>query len=301
MTARQNTTWIAVLDGTQARFFALRKDGDGQALEESAEALSADLPRYSHDERSDRPSRAFGTGKARGALEPRHDYNKLAKHNFTREVASTLDAALADRRYDRLVLVAPPRSVGELRELLSARVLANLVHVVPKNLTKLGADALRKKLSGLLPARPATTPGAPVSRGEAKEKAKAKVSVPVSVVFRNMEASPTVQSAALKHMAKLGRKYGRIVSCRVTVEAPHRHHRKGRLFLANVDLMLPGREITTKGTGKNKHAHEDVNVALRDAFDAAARQLQDYFRRKRGGAAQARHIPPLGMGEAEEA
>jgi ribosome-associated translation inhibitor RaiA len=186
-----------------------------------------------------------------------------------------------------------------LRELLSERVQASLAHEVPKNLTKLGADALRKKLSGLL-VQAATPPGAPVSRGEAKEKTKAKVSVPVSVVFRNMEASPTVQSAALRHMAKLGRKYGRIVSCRVTVEAPHRHHRKGRLFLANVDLMLPGRVITTKDTGKNKHAHEDVNVALRDAFDAAARQLQDYFRRKQSGGAQARHVPPLGMDEAEE-
>ena len=299
MTARQKATWIAVLDGTQARFFALRKNGDGQVFEEATQALNADLPRHSRDE-SDRPSRALGAGMARGAVEPRHDYNKLAKHNFAREVAGTLDAAYADGRYDRLVLVAPPRSLGELRELLSERVQESLAHEVPKNLTKLGADALRKKLSGLL-VTAATPLGAPVSRDEAKEKTKAKVSVPVSVVFRNMEASPTVQSAALKHMAKLGRKYGRIVSCRVTVEAPHRHHRKGRLFLANVDLMLPGREITTKGTGKNKHAHEDVNVALRDAFDAAARQLQDYFRRKQGGAAQARHVPPLSMSKAEEA
>ncbi len=300
MTARQKTTWIAVLDGTQARFFALRKNGDGQVFEEAAETLSADLPRHSRDGGGEKPSRALGAGKARGALEPRHDYNKLAKHNFAREVAVTLDAALADRRYNQLVLVAPPRSLGELRELLSERVQASLAHEVPKNLTKLGADALRKKLSGLL-VQATPPPGAAVSRGEAKEKTKAKVSVPVSVVFRNMEASPTVQSAALRHMAKLGRRYGRIIRCRVTVEAPHRHHRKGRLFLANVDLTLPGREITTKGTGKNKHAHEDVNVALRDAFDAAARQLQDYFRRKQGGAAQARHVPPLGLGEAEEA
>jgi protein required for attachment to host cells/ribosome-associated translation inhibitor RaiA len=302
MTARQKTTWIAVLDGTQARFFALRNNGDGQVFEEAALALSADLPRHSRDGGGEKPSRALGAGKARGALEPRHDYNKLAKHNFAREVSVTLDVACADRRYDQLVLVAPPRSLGELRELLSERVQKSLAHEVPKNLTKLGADALRKKLSGLL-VQAATPPGAPVSRGEAKEKtkAKAKVSVPVSVVFRNMEPSPTVHSAALRHMAKLGRKYGRIVSCRVTVEAPHRHHRKGRLFLANVDLMLPGREITTKDTGKNKHAHEDVNVALRDAFDAAARQLQDYFRRKQSGGAQARHVPPLGAGEAEEA
>jgi protein required for attachment to host cells/ribosome-associated translation inhibitor RaiA len=285
MTARQKASWIAVLDGTQARFFALRKNGDGQVFEETAEALSADLPRYSRDER--------------GALEPRHDYNKLAKHNFAREVAGTLDAALADRRYDRLVLVAPPRSLGELRELLSERVRASLLHEVPKNLTKLGADALRKKLSGLL-VQAATPPGAPVSRAEAKEKTKTKISLPVSVLFRNMEASPAVHSAALRHLAKLGRKCGRIIRCRVTVEAPHRHHRKGRLFLANVDLTLPGREITTKGTGKNKHAHEDVNVALRDAFDAAARQLQDYFRRKQSGGAQGRHLSPLG-GEAEKA
>jgi protein required for attachment to host cells/ribosome-associated translation inhibitor RaiA len=296
MTARQKTTWIAVLDGTQARFFALRKNDDGRIFEETAEALSADLPRYSRDERSDRPSRAFAVGKARGAVEPRHDYNKLAKHNFTREVAGTLDAACADRRYDRLVLVAPPRSLGELRELLSERVQASLAHEVPKNLTKLGPDALRKKLSGLLVTAPPPLDAA-VSRDELKVKIKAKVSLPMSVVFRNMEASPSVHSAALKHLAKLGRKFGRIVRCRVTVEAPHRHHRKGRLFQANVELLLPGHEITTKGAGKNNHAHEDVNVALRDAFAAATRQLQD-FRRKKDSSAQARRT--LGMGETEE-
>jgi ribosome-associated translation inhibitor RaiA len=115
----------------------------------------------------------------------------------------------------------------------------------------------------------------------------------MSLVFRNMEASPSVQAAALKHLAKLGRKFDRIVSCRVTIEAPHRHHRKGRLFQANVELMLPGHEITTKGAGKNNHAHEDVNVALRDAFDAATRQLQD-FRRRKGSSAQSRRTLDIG-------
>ena len=297
MTARQKTTWIAVLDGTQARFFALRKNSEGQVFEATAEALSADLSRSSREERGDRPSRAFAVGKARGAVEPRHDYNKLAKHQFTREVAGTLETAFADLRYDQLVLVAPPRSLGELRELLSERLLACLAHEVPKNLTKLGADALRKKLSGFLVT--AVTLGGPVAREEKKPKAKAKVSLPVSVVFRNMENSPTVRSAALGHMAKLGRKYGRIVSCRVTVEAPHRHHRKGRLFEANVELTLPGHEITTKGAGKNKHTHEDVNVALRDAFAAAARQLHD-LRGKQGGAAQARRGASLDTLKAEE-
>lgn len=285
MTANRKTIWIAVLDGTQARFFALRVNGNGQNFEEALPALSADLPR-----RDERPSRAFSVGKARGAVEPRHDYNKLAKHQFTREVAVVLDAACADRRYDQLVLVAPPRSLGELRELLTERVLASLTHEVPKNLTKLASDALRKKLSGIVALPP---PGAAFPREAAKEKARESISLPMSLVFRNMEASPTVQAAALKHLAKLGRKFDRIVSCRVTVEAPHRHHRKGRLFQANVELVLPGHEITTKGAGKNNHAHEDVNVALRDGFDAATRQLQD-FRRRKESAAPARRTLDLG-------
>jgi protein required for attachment to host cells/ribosome-associated translation inhibitor RaiA len=284
MTAKRKTTWIAVLDGTQARFFALRMNGNGQIFEEAAAALNADLPR-----RDERPSRAFSIGKARGAVEPRHDYNKLAKHQFTREVAGTLDAACADHRYDQLVLVAPPRSLGELRELLTERVLASLAHEVPKNLTKLASDALRRKLSDLV----AIPPNAPLSRETVKVKPRQKVSLPMSLVFRNMEASPSVQAAALKHLAKLGRKFDRIVSCRVTIEAPHRHHRKGRLFQANVELMLPGHEITTKGAGKNNHAHEDVNVALRDAFDAATRQLQD-FRRRKGSSAQSRRTLDIG-------
>ncbi|MDE2134008.1 MAG: host attachment protein [Alphaproteobacteria bacterium] len=298
MSARQEITWIAVLDGAQARFFALRKNGDGMVFEAAAEALSADLPRYSRDERSDRPARAFAVGKARGAVEPRHDYNKLAKHNFTREVAIALEVAFAEGRYDQLVLVAPPRSLGELRELLSERLLASLAHEVPKNLTNLGTDALRKKLSALL-VKAATPLGGPVPRAE--QKPKADVSLPVSVVFRNMEASPAVHATALKYVAKLDRKFGRIVKCRVTVEAPHRHHRKGRLFRANVDLVLPGREITTKRSGESNHAHEDVNVALRDAFDAATRQLQDYFKRKQGSAPQTRRGPAFVMRGAEEA
>jgi ribosome-associated translation inhibitor RaiA len=173
------------------------------------------------------------------------------------------------------------------------------VHEVPKNLTKLSVDALRKKLSSFL--LTATALDGSISREEKKPKvkAKAKVSLPVTVVFRNMEDSPAIRSAALGHLAKLGRKFERIVKCRVTVEAPQRHHRKGRLFQANVELMLPGHEITTKGAGKNKHAHEDVNVALRDAFAAAARQLQD-FRRKQGGASQARRGTSLDVSEEEE-
>ncbi|MDE1987936.1 MAG: host attachment protein [Alphaproteobacteria bacterium] len=286
MTARQKPTWIAVLDGTQARFFVLRKIDDRQIFEQTAEALSVDQAGLLREQRNDRPARTSSVGKARGAVEPRHDYHKLEKHDFARAVAGTLDAAFAGRRYGQLVLVAPPRSLGELRELLSERVRACLAHEMPKNLTKLGTEALWAKLSAhlLKAATPLTGVGA---RGPTKKANGGHL--PVSVVFRNMVSSPSVEASALRHADKLGQKFGRIVSCRVTVEAPHRHHRKGRLFRANVDLVVPGREITTKAAGPNKHAHEDVNIALRYAFAAATRQLKDYVTR-RSSSAQKRRL-----------
>ena len=62
MVAKQLPTWIVVLDGAQARFFALRQGVDGQIFEETAEALSAS-PR-----KASKPGRSFSTGKARGVV-----------------------------------------------------------------------------------------------------------------------------------------------------------------------------------------------------------------------------------------
>ena len=73
-----------------------------------------------------------------------------------------------------------------------------------------------------------------------------------------------------------------IVSCRVAVEAPHKHHRHGRLFHVRVDVRLPGSEIVVNRDPPEDHAHEDVYVAIRDAFKAARRQLQDTVAKRRG-------------------
>lgn len=66
------------------------------------------------------------------------------------------------------------------------------------------------------------------------------------------------------------------------VEAPHSHHRKGNLYHIRVDIGVPGGEIVANRDPAANGAHEDVYVAIRDAFDAAKRQLQDYARRQRG-------------------
>jgi protein required for attachment to host cells len=274
MNMKTKPTWIAVMDGTQARFFTLRRGEDGQIFEE-VKTLSA--KRLARASRSEKTGRGL-TAARRGA---RSDPNRLDATLFARDVAGALDAALAEKRYDRLVLVAQSRNLAELREHLTARVRGTVAHQVPKDFTKLGTDALWEKLSVILLKAARTVNGSATRVATVSGNA-----MPVSVVFRDMEASPTVQSAALKYAGKLGRKYGRILNCRVTVEAPHHAHRKVKLFRVGVDLKLPGHEIAAKfGDGP---AFNDINTALREAFATATRQLQDHVRRVKGGTLRAR-------------
>jgi cold shock CspA family protein len=76
--------------------------------------------------------------------------------------------------------------------------------------------------------------------------------------------------------------YDRITSCRVVVEKEHRRHQKGNLYRVSVDLLVPGKELVVSRKGPKNHAHEDVYVAIRDAFGAATRQLEDYVRSRQG-------------------
>ena len=130
--------------------------------------------------------------------------------------------------------------------------------------------------------------------------------IPLQITFRNMPSSPAIENNVREKAAKLDELYPDIVSCRVIVEAPHRHHHKGKAYLTRIDLTVPGGELVvnrapnrlaaaklndseesekdiTEVHEPSKHAaHEDVYVAIRDAFNAAARKLQDHARRRRG-------------------
>jgi ribosome-associated translation inhibitor RaiA/cold shock CspA family protein len=105
--------------------------------------------------------------------------------------------------------------------------------------------------------------------------------LPVQITFRNVPRSNAVEAKIRERASKLDTYYDRITGCHVTVEAPHRHHHQGKLFQVGIELVLPGTELVVNRAAQEHHAHEDVFVAVRDAFDAARRQLEDYARRQR--------------------
>lgn len=106
---------------------------------------------------------------------------------------------------------------------------------------------------------------------------------PLEIVYEGMDPSGAVDDRLREEVDKLEQFFGRITSCRVVIEKPHQHHQKGNLYAARIHLTLPGQgEIAVSRHPGEHHAHEDVYVAIRDAFKAARRQLQDVARKKQG-------------------
>jgi ribosomal subunit interface protein len=114
----------------------------------------------------------------------------------------------------------------------------------------------------------------PVSTIQIKEKI---MQTPLQITIRDMEHSDALETHIRDKAGKLEEFFNHIMSCRVVVEVPHKHQHQGKQFNVRIDIGVPGSEIVV-----NRDHAEDVYVALRDAFDAAKRQLEDYARKIRG-------------------
>src|SRR5205807_7211826 len=106
--------------------------------------------------------------------------------------------------------------------------------------------------------------------------------MPLEIEFRNMEPSEAVEQDIRRHAEQLEEFCDRITSCRVVFEAPHRHHRKGKLYHVRIVTSVPQEQLVVDREPHENHAHEDAHVSIRDAFKAMRRKIEDYVREKRG-------------------
>ena len=101
--------------------------------------------------------------------------------------------------------------------------------------------------------------------------------IPLQITLRNIAHSDAVEAAIRKRADKLDRYHKHIVSCRVVVEIPSRHKQQGKEFVVRLEIKVPGPDIAI-----NRDHSEDPFIAVRDAFDAARRKLEDHARRRPG-------------------
>ncbi|HSR56149.1 MAG TPA: host attachment protein [Alphaproteobacteria bacterium] len=149
MLTKKLTTWIIVCDGARARILVNRGSGTGLNVIESAEddearaktqELGADRPGRTHD--------SFGEG--RHAMAPRADWHKFAKESFAKDMAAIVNAGAVEDAFDKLVVIAPPRVLGNLRQVLNDQATTRLAGEIGKDLTQVPVQDLGPYLEDLV-------------------------------------------------------------------------------------------------------------------------------------------------------
>ncbi|MBI3513192.1 MAG: host attachment protein [Proteobacteria bacterium] len=137
-----------VADGARARFLETR---DSQHFEVVDQMASTEARLRSRELGSDHPGRSQeSAASARHAVAPRHDPHALAIHRFIQDVAEHLRRADHDHRFERLVLVAPARRLGQLRDCLASETQKKVSREIGRDLIKLPHAELLARLSGFL-------------------------------------------------------------------------------------------------------------------------------------------------------
>lgn len=142
-------TCILVADGAHARVFL--NEGPGKGIEE-LEAYSEDKDiRESREIASDAPGRTFDSGgEGRHAMERPTDPKQHEKREFHREIAERIEAAMKKHKFDRLVVIAPPRTLGDLRGEFEKAPAVDIHAEINKDLIKASKSELLEQLGTVM-------------------------------------------------------------------------------------------------------------------------------------------------------
>ena len=142
MTKTENGTWVLVADGEKALFLENQTDGENPHLEVFREDAQDNPP--NREQAANRRGRFHdGPSVHRSAVEDT-DWHQLAKDRFAQDLAEILYKQAHKGAFDKLVLVAPPKTLGELRSELHQEVEQKVIGEVPKTLTNHPIDEIEK-------------------------------------------------------------------------------------------------------------------------------------------------------------
>jgi protein required for attachment to host cells len=136
---------VFVGDGRKALF--LRNDGDEKFPNLRTEQVFVDENPATHEQGTDRPGRSFASSGSRRSGVDQTDWHDLEEHRFAREVAAVLEKVVRERNIEALVIVAPPRTLADLRAAFHADVKKRIIAEVDKDLTKHPLYEIEKHLA----------------------------------------------------------------------------------------------------------------------------------------------------------
>lgn len=145
---KKTVTWILVADGARARIF--KNEGPGKGIEPAVSGeFHKPLPKTS-EIGADRPGRGHDAVTAGRHAVDTTDWHRFEKEKFAKEMAEILDGAGTAGAYDRLILVAPPKTLGDLRGALSPATRKKVTGEIDKDLTAVTMGELPDHLGSVL-------------------------------------------------------------------------------------------------------------------------------------------------------
>lgn len=146
---KPTTTWILIADGAHARIFA--NHGPGKGIEAIEGGVINGDHRPDHELVRDRAARTFeSVGDTRHAITPKTDPHRELKRDFAKHLAEVLDKNYSAKAFDRLVIVAPPTALGDLRAALTAQVKPHVYAELDKDLVKTPTAELPEHLGAVM-------------------------------------------------------------------------------------------------------------------------------------------------------
>jgi protein required for attachment to host cells len=147
---KKTRTWILVADGARARILQCQGWGSGLTAVPGQARTASNPP--TRDQGADRPGRVQESANTvRHAMAPRVDWHRYEKHQFATKLAGVVNRAGQDRAFDRLVIVAPPSTLGDLRAKLDKKTRKMVTAELDKDLTGLSLDELEAQLEKVVP------------------------------------------------------------------------------------------------------------------------------------------------------
>ncbi|HXJ02258.1 MAG TPA: HPF/RaiA family ribosome-associated protein [Micropepsaceae bacterium] len=111
--------------------------------------------------------------------------------------------------------------------------------------------------------------------------------IATEITFHNMKPSEAIRADILKRTAKLEKFCGRLIFCRVSIEARTKQHRTGNIYEVHVEMQVPGGFLVVSREPhhvKERRAHADMRTSIVEAFAAAEEQLRSFVKKRNGGA-----------------
>ena len=139
--------YVFIGDGSKALF--LRNSGDEKFPNLVTERVFEEENPATHEQGTDRPGRAFKRAKTnrRSGMDTT-DWHNLEEQRFAKRVATAMQELVRERSVKALVVVAPPRTLAELRSAFHAEVKSRIIAEVDKDLTNHPVSEIERHLTG---------------------------------------------------------------------------------------------------------------------------------------------------------